>query len=94
MDKNRIYNGYYLNDWGVNKIDAVYQLCCHPCDLCELSDEGDMLDEQLYHFVQTDWVFGIQDREVKLIIDVLNNVLLRNAHCLNSELKFKFWVSL
>ena len=59
-----------------------------------IDDEGDMLDEQLYHFVQTDWVFGIQDREVKLAIDVLNNVPLRNALCLNSELKFKFWVSL
>ena len=59
-----------------------------------IDDEGDMLDEQLYHFVQTDWVFGIQDREVKLAIDVLNNVSPRNAHCLNDTLKFKFWVSL
>ena len=59
-----------------------------------IDDEGDMLDEQLFNFVQTDWVFGIQDREVKLAIDVLNNVPPRNAHCLNDELKFKFWVSL
>lgn len=59
-----------------------------------IDDEGDILDEQLFNFVQTDWVFGIQDREVKLAIDVLNNVSPRNAHCLNDELKFKFWVSL
>lgn len=59
-----------------------------------IDDEGDMLDEQLYHFVQTDWVFGIQNREVKLAIDVLNNIQPRNSHCLNDTLKFKFWVSL
>jgi hypothetical protein len=59
-----------------------------------IDDEGDMLDEQLYNFIQTDWVFGIQDREVKLAIDVLNNKNPRNSHCLNDTLKFKFWVSL
>lgn len=47
MDKNRIYNGYYLNDWGVNKIDRVYQLGCHPCDLCELTEECDRLADDL-----------------------------------------------
>ena len=59
-----------------------------------IDDEGDMLDEQLFNFVQTDWSFGIQDREVKLAIDVLNNIPPRNSLSLNSELKFKFWVSL
>ena len=47
MDKNRIYNGYYLNDWGVNKIDGAHQLCCHPCDLCELSEDCDKLADDL-----------------------------------------------
>ena len=59
-----------------------------------IDDEGDMLDEQLFNFVQTDWAFGIQDREVQLAIDVLNNTRPRNYLSLNNELKFKFWVSL
>lgn len=59
-----------------------------------IDDEGDMLDEQLFNFVQTDWVFGIQDREVKLAIDVLNNKPPINSHCLNDTLQFKFWISL
>ena len=59
-----------------------------------IDDDGDMLDEQLFNFVQTDWAFGIQDREVKLAIDVLNNIPPRNSLSLNNELQFKFWVSL
>ena len=59
-----------------------------------IDDEGDILDEQLFNFVQTDWVFGIQDREVKLAIDVLNNKPPINSHCLNDILQFKFWISL
>lgn len=47
IDKNRLFHGFYLNDWGVNKIDGAYQLCCHPCDLCELSDECDRLADDL-----------------------------------------------
>ena len=58
-----------------------------------IDDEGDMLDEQLFNFVQTDWPFGIQDREVQLAIDVLNNIQPRNSLSLNNELKFKFWIS-
>ena len=59
-----------------------------------IDDEDDMLDEQLFNFVQTDWTFGIQDREVKLAIDILNNKPPRNSHSLNDKLKFKFWISL
>lgn len=59
-----------------------------------IDDEGDMLNEQLFNFVQTDFVFGIQDREVQLAIDVLNNIPPRNSLSLNDELKFKFWISL
>ena len=58
-----------------------------------IDDEGDMLNEQLFNFVQTDWSFGIQDREVQLAIDVLNNIQPRNSLSLNNELKFKFWIS-
>ena len=59
-----------------------------------IDDDGDMLDEQWFNVVQTDWAFGIQDREVQLAIDVLNNTRPRNYLSLNNELKFKFWVSL
>ena len=59
-----------------------------------IDDETDMLNSQLFHFVQTDWVFGIQDREVILAIEVLNNVEPRNSMCLNDVLKFKRWVHL
>lgn len=90
-------SGRFYNEFGnVRGSDIKSWLTRNPNvdNYVIIDDEGDMLDEQLYHFVQTDWVFGIQDREVKLAIDVLNNVPPRNAHCLNSELKFKFWVSL
>lgn len=39
---------------------------------CILDDDSDMLDEQLFNFVQTDYVYGISEREVELCIDVLN----------------------
>lgn len=41
MDNNRIFNGYYLNNWGN---DEIYY---NPCDLCELSDECDRLADDL-----------------------------------------------
>ena len=59
-----------------------------------IDDEDDMLDEQLFHFVHTDWVFGIQDREVTLAIDVLNSKEPRNSMTLNHILLFKRWLKL
>lgn len=59
-----------------------------------IDDEDDMLDEQIYNFVQTDMSFGIQDREVKLCIDILNGVKPYNILSLNNIIKFKYWVSL
>ena len=53
-----------------------------------------MLDEQLFHFVDTDWVFGIQDREVTLAIDVLENKEPHNSMMLNHVLLFKRWLKL
>jgi len=58
-----------------------------------IDDEDDMLDEQLFKFVQTDWVFGIQDREVRLAIEVLNGKGPRNVMCLNDLIKFKRWLT-
>lgn len=92
-DMSGRFYGEYGSDRGA---DIKSWLVRHPevTDYVIIDDEGDMLDEQLFHFVQTDWVFGIQDREVKLAIDVLNNKNPRNSRCLNDTLKFKFWVSL
>lgn len=92
-DMSGRFYGEYGSDRGA---DIKSWLVRHPevDNYVIIDDEGDMLDEQLFHFVQTDWVFGIQDREVKLAIDVLNNKNPRNSHCLNDTLKFKFWVSL
>jgi hypothetical protein len=59
-----------------------------------IDDEDDMLDEQLFHFVGTDWVFGIQEREVTLAIDVLNNKEPRNSMTLNHVLLFRRWLKL
>jgi hypothetical protein len=59
-----------------------------------IDDEDDMLDEQLFHFVDTDWVFGIQEREVTLAIDVLENKEPRNSMMLNHVLLFKRWLKL
>ena len=90
-------SGRFYGEYGPDRgADIKSWLVRHPevTDYVIIDDEGDMLDEQLFHFVQTDWVFGIQDREVKLAIDVLNNKKPRNSHCLNDTLKFKFWVSL
>ena len=90
-------SGRFYGEYGPDRgADIKSWLVRHPevTDYVIIDDEGDMLDEQLFHFVQTDWVFGIQDREVKLAIDVLNNKNPRNSHCLNDTLKFKFWVSI
>ena len=53
-----------------------------------------MLDEPLFHFVGTDCVFGIQEREVTLAIDVLNNKEPRNSMTLNRVLLFRRWLKL
>ena len=90
-------SGRFYGEYGnFRGSDIKSWLVRHPevTDYVIIDDEGDMLEEQLFHFVQTDWVFGIQDREVKLAIGVLNNKNPRNSHCLNDELKFKFWISL
>lgn len=46
-DKKRLYRNFYLEEWGVNKIEGAYQLGCHPCDLCDLCKECDKLADDL-----------------------------------------------
>ena len=48
-----------------------------------LDDDSDFREEQLFHFVQTDTYEGLTEREVKLAINVLNNVAVHNPIRLN-----------
>ena len=60
-------SGRFYNEFGnVRGSDIKSWLVRNPDvdNYVIIDDEGDMLDEQLFNFVQTDWTFGIQDREV------------------------------
>jgi hypothetical protein len=54
-----------------------------------IDDDGDFLDEQLYHFVQTNYEDGLTDAETKRAIKVLNNIFFQNPMALNFELRFQ-----
>ena len=43
------YHGYKLGEWGVNKINAEYELGKTPCDLCELCDLCDLIADDMNH---------------------------------------------
>lgn len=55
-----------------------------------LDDELDMLDEQLYNFVQTDGYEGITEREIRLIKHILNKEYVPNNIRLNHELYYRY----
>lgn len=59
-------------------------------DYVILDDDDDMLDEQLFRFVQTDSYEGITEREVHLCIDVLNHKRIPNPIRLNYILRDKW----
>ena len=40
INKNRLYNGYYLNEWNNDLKQSA-------CELCELTDECDKLADEL-----------------------------------------------
>lgn len=87
-------SGRFYHEYGnVRGSDIKSWLVRHPevDNYVIIDDEDDMLDEQLYHFVSTDWVFGIQDREVVLAIEVLKRIPPRNSFSLNHVLMFKRW---
>jgi len=58
-----------------------------------LDDDNDMLDEQLFNFVQTDSYDGIGQREVDLCIKILNNEKIQNPIKLNNELMFRWRIN-
>ena len=55
-----------------------------------LDDDSDMLMSQLYHFIETDWMFGLTEREVELSIAVLNNKYIYNSISLNYVLRYEW----
>lgn len=55
-----------------------------------LDDDLDMLDEQLYNFVQTDTYFGLTDREIHLACFILKNKCIPNKIRLNNELYYRY----
>lgn len=54
-----------------------------------IDDDGDMLDSQLYHFVQTNYEDGITEIEATRAIKVLNKQFFQNSMALNFELRFQ-----
>ena len=55
-----------------------------------LDDDSDMMISQLYHFIQTDWSFGLTEREVQIAIAVLQNKRLYNSISLNYILRYEW----
>ncbi|MBO6272578.1 hypothetical protein J6O48_07335 [bacterium] len=55
-----------------------------------IDDDSDMLDQQLFNFVQTDTYEGITERDAKLCVDILNGVEVINPIRMNDELKFRW----
>ncbi len=55
-----------------------------------IDDDGDMLDSQLYHFVQTNFEDGITEIEVNRAIKVLNKLFIQNPMALNFELRYEW----
>lgn len=55
-----------------------------------IDDDSDMLDEQLFNFVQTDCFYGLSERTVSLSIDILNNKKIINPIRLNIELMNRY----
>ena len=53
-----------------------------------LDDDSDMLNSQIYHFVQTNFEFGLTEQQVSLAIKVLNNERIYNKLGLNFCLRY------
>ena len=54
-----------------------------------IDDDGDMFDEQLYHFVQTNYEDGLTEVETKRAIKVLNRQFFQNSMALNFRLRYE-----
>lgn len=52
-----------------------------------IDDDSDMLDSQLYHFVQTNYEYGVGEHEAQNAIKILNNEYIFNTIGLNFVLR-------
>ena len=52
-------------------------------------DDSDMMKSQLFHFIQTDYTFGLLEREVQLAIALLNGEKIINSLSLNYTLRYE-----
>ena len=52
-----------------------------------IDDDGDMLDEQIYHFIQTNYEHGIGESETIYAIKILNGLFIFNCLGLNFRLR-------
>lgn len=96
--KNRMLNWFVDNLYDVTPIagnrgeEIQRWLDAHEVEnYVILDDETDMLNSQMYHFVQTNWEFGLEEPQVSLAIKVLKNERIRNKLGLNSVINYA-WV--
>lgn len=94
--KNKMLNWFIDNLYDVtplcsgcrgNEINAYLREHSEIDNYVILDDDGDMLDEQLFHFVQTDYQTGLTSHEEELAIKVLNNKYVWNLLGLNYEIR-------
>lgn len=52
-----------------------------------LDDDGDMWESQLFHFVQTNYEYGLTESETTYAIKILNDLYIYNVLGLNFELR-------
>ena len=55
-----------------------------------IDDDHDMLDFQLYHFVQTNFEDGLTEVETNRAIKILNRKFIRNTMALNFTLRYEW----
>lgn len=55
-----------------------------------IDDDSDMLDTQLYHFVQTNFEDGITETEANRAIKILNKKYIQNLIALNFTLRYEY----
>lgn len=55
-----------------------------------IDDDSDMLDSQLYHFVETNYEDGITEVEAHRAIKILNKVKIINSMAINFELRYQY----
>lgn len=57
-----------------------------------IDDDGDMLDSQLFHFVQTNYEDGITELETNWCIKILNKKFFQNSMAINFTLRNE-WIN-